>query len=179
MAEPTTADATDAPQVPQPKSKKLLVIIAVAVLTSLLAGGGAYWFATKGDGDTAAKEESGKDKSKAKAKAEPKAPAIYVEFDPPFVANFEARGTTRFLQVSVQVLTRDPLTAEMIKQHDPVIRNDLLLLFGNQTYEMINSREGKDKLRADALEAIAKIVEAEGGSGKSVEQLYFTSFVMQ
>jgi flagellar FliL protein len=179
MPEPTTADASDAPQVPQPKSKKLLVIIVVAVLTSILAGGGAYWFATKDDGDTAAKEESGKDKSKAKTKAEPKAPAIYVEFDPPFVANFEARGMTRFLQVAVHVLTRDPVTAEMIKLHDPVIRNDLLLLFGNQTYETINSREGKDKLRAEALQAIAKIIEAEGGSGKSVEQLYFTSFVMQ
>jgi flagellar protein FliL len=181
MAEPTTADASDAPQVPQPKSKKLLVIIVVAVLTSILGGGGAYWFSTKDDGDTAANEESGKDKSKsnAKAKAEPKAPAIYVEFEPAFVVNFEARGMTRFLQVAVQVLTRDPVTAEMIKQHDPVIRNDLLMLFGNQAYETISSREGKDKLRADALQAIAKIVEAEGGSGKSVEQLYFTSFVMQ
>jgi flagellar protein FliL len=180
MAEPTSADASDAPQVPEPKSNKLLLIIVVALLTSVLAGGGAYWFATKGDHETSAEETDGESKAKSKSKAEkPKAPAIYVEFDPPFVVNFEARGMTRFLQVSLQVLTRDPITADMIKQHDPVIRNDLLLLFGNQTYETISTREGKDQLRAAALEAIAKIIQSEGGDGKNVEQLYFTSFVMQ
>jgi flagellar FliL protein len=85
----------------------------------------------------------------------------------------------RFLQVSVEVLTRDPATAEMIKQHDPMLRNDLLMLLGNQTFEKISTREGKEELRKEALAIVAKVIESEGGDAKTVEQLYFTSFVMQ
>jgi flagellar FliL protein len=104
---------------------------------------------------------------------------MYVKLDPPFVANFEAKGLMRFLQVSVEIMTRDTATAELVKQHDPMIRNDLLMLFGSQTYESISTLEGKDQLRASALSTVQKIIQAEGGNSKNVEQLYFTSFVMQ
>ena len=43
----------------------------------------------------------------------------------------------------------------------------------------MSSREGKEKLRAAALEAIRKIVAAEGGKPEELEAVYFTSFVMQ
>ncbi len=173
MAESTAADASDAPATPR-NGSKLIVTLAIALLAAAGAGGGVYWFTAKSPDATS---EQG---AKAKNKAEkPKGPAIYVEFDPPFVVNFEARGMTRFLQVTVQVMTRDPITADLVKQHDPVIRNDLLMLFGNQTHETISTREGKDQLRGQALEVVAKAIEAEGGDGRNVEQLYFTSFVMQ
>jgi flagellar FliL protein len=60
-----------------------------------------------------------------------------------------------------------------------VIRNDLLLLLGNQTFDTLNSREGKEKLREESRQAVANIIKNEGGNPKNVEQLYFTSFVMQ
>lgn len=148
----------------------LLTIIVAVVLAAGAAGGGAYWFATKGTAEAAEANA---------AKTSKKGPAIYIEFEPPFVVNFEARGMTRFLQVTVQAMTRDPITADMIKQHDPVIRNDLLMLLSNQTYETISTREGKEKLRTEALETVANVIAAEGGSAENVEQLYFTSFVMQ
>ena len=85
----------------------------------------------------------------------------------------------RFLQVTVELMTRDPHTAEVIKQNNPMIRNDLIMLFGSQQYESISTREGKDKLRAEALATVAAVIDAEGGDGKKVEQLFFTSFVMQ
>lgn len=179
MAESTTADASEGSAAEPKKSKMMVTIIAVVVAMGAAAGG-AYWLGSQNDTDETETAEDGKGTAKKDAKsAKPKGPAIYVEFDPPFVANFEARGMTRFLQVTVQALTRDPATAEMIKQHDPVIRNDLLLMFSNQSYETISTREGKDALRAQALEAVAKVIDAEGGDGKNVEQLYFTSFVMQ
>lgn len=173
---PETAPAAAAPA----KKSKLLVIIVAAVVLLGGGGAGAYFFLGKKD-DTAAAAEHGKDKDKkgAKAKKEPKAPAVYVKFDPPFVVNFEAKGMMRFLQVSVEVMTRDPLTADLIKANDPVLRNDLLMLFGNQTYDTISTREGKEQLRGEALKVVAKIIGNEGGDAKNVEQLYFTSFVMQ
>ena len=45
--------------------------------------------------------------------------------------------------------------------------------------ESISTLEGKDQLRASALSTVQKIIQAEGGNSKNIEQLYFTSFVMQ
>ncbi len=180
--------------------KKLLIIIAAAVLVLGGAGGGAFFFMNKGHADeevtadadegeeAAAEEHDAKDSKKAKSKskkdkkgkkAEPKAPALYVKYEPPFVVNFDAKGVMRFLQVSMEVMTRDAATSEVIKLHEPKIRNNMLMLLGSQTSETIGSMEGKEGLRKQALETIAKVVEEEGGEGKKVEDIYFTSFVMQ
>ena len=153
------------------KRKSWLMIAIIAVVVLGTAGGGAWFFLS---GDT-----SKKDHAAEKSAVEPKAPPIYIALDPPFVVNFEAEQLVRFLQVTVQVMTRDPETAEMLKTNDPVIRNDLLLLLGNQHYEAISSREGKEKLREQALGAVRKIVTSAGGKAEHVEAVYFTSFVMQ
>src|SRR4051794_21969905 len=164
---------------PPAKGKStLFVIVAAALVAASIAGGVVYFMTGNKDAHAEAvteekATEAGKDSDKHKL------PAIYVKLDPPFVANFEAKGLVRFLQVSVEIMTRDPATAELVKQHDPMIRNDLLMLFGSQTYEGVSTHEGKDQLRASALAAVQKIIEAEGGKSKKVEQLYFTSFVMQ
>lgn len=184
MAEPTPEAAPEAAPAPAKKKSKLLIIIIAAVVVLGAAGGGAYFFLGKGDAEAqtadAAPDAKGKDKAaKGKKAKEPKAPAVYVKFDPPFVVNFEAKGVMRFLQVGVEVMTRDPATAELIKSNAPVLRNDLLMLLGNQSYETISTREGKEQLRGEALKAVAKIITDEGGTAKNVEQLYFTSFVMQ
>jgi flagellar FliL protein len=102
-----------------------------------------------------------------------------VNLDPPFVVNFEAESMVRFLQVTVSVMTRDPHTEEIIKKNDPRIRNDLLMLLSNQHYNDISTREGKEKLRSAALDAVRVDVKGAGGEGAKVEDLFFTAFVMQ
>lgn len=160
----------DAPAAPA--KSKMLVIILCSVLAAGAAGGGVFFMTSKKGDDKQASEEGHKE-------AEHKLPAAYLKFDPPFVVNFENRGQMRFLQVSVEVMTRDPATAELIRLHDPKLRNDLLMLLGNQSYETISTREGKEKLRAEALQVVHDVITAEGGKPENVEQLYFTSFVMQ
>ncbi len=159
------ADAAEKGEAKGGSKKKLMVIGAAAVA---VIGGGAAFFLTRGG---EAKE--------AEHKAEVKLPAQYVAMDPPFVVNFDAGSAAKFLQVTVQMMTRDHETAEFIKSHDPVIRNDLLLMFGAQKVEEVGTREGKEKLRQDALEAVRAIVRNEGGEPEKLEAVYFTSFVMQ
>jgi len=152
-------EGEDAP----PKSKKLLFIILAVVL---LGGAGAWFFLSSGH--------------KADAKVEaPVVPPIYVNLDPPFVVNFEAESMVRFLQVTVSVMTRDVHTQELLKANDPRIRNDLLMLLGNQKYDTISTREGKEKLQAGSLEAVRDVIRSAGGEAAKVEALYFTAFVMQ
>lgn len=158
----------DTPPEETPKRSKKGLLIAVAVLVLGGAGAGGWYFM----GSSGAPEEVAEEPVAL-------APAIYVSFEPPFVVNFEANGMVRFLQVAVQVMTRDLHTSELLKQHDPVIRNDMLLLLGNQQYETISTREGKEQLRLEALEAVRHVVKANGGEPEAVETVLFTSFVMQ
>ncbi|PZN30012.1 MAG: hypothetical protein DIU71_13155 [Proteobacteria bacterium] len=148
-----------------------VVVVVCSVIAAAVAGGAAYFIVDMRGANVAMSHDVQSLRSKG--------PAIYVKLEPPFVVNFESRGLMRFLQVSVEVLTRDPVTADLLNTHDAKIRNELLMLLGSQTQETLTQREGKERLREEALEAVANVLESEGGSGDRLEALYFTSFVMQ
>ena len=103
--------------------------------------------------------------------------AAYFAIDPPLVVNFEDSSAVRFLQISMEVMVRDPKDMEIVQKNVPLVRNNLLLLMSNRTYQTLMSREGKEKLRQEALAEIRNIVKKEGGS--NVDDLLFTSFVVQ
>jgi flagellar protein FliL len=146
--------------------KKGLVIGLVTLL--LLGGGGAgAWFMFAGKKDAAKKEEV------------VKLPPRYINLDPPFVVNFESESIVRFLQVTVGVMTRDPAAETLVKDNDPRVRNDLLMILGNQSYESVATLEGKEALRQRCLESVRGIVKEMGGDATKIEALYFTAFVMQ
>ncbi len=121
-----------------------------------------------GDGE---KQADGEQDTEKKA-------AVYIPLEPAFVVNFEGKGPARFLQITVEAMTRSPEMEEKIKKHMPVLRNALVFLFGSQTYENVSTLDGKEKLRTAALTALQKILEEETGE-PGIEALYFTSFVMQ
>ena len=154
---------------PAKGGKKGLIITIVLLL--VLGGGGFAAFRMMGH-----KEDP---KAKQGAKKEQLLPARYVTLDPPFVVNFEAESAVRFLQITISVMTRDPEAEKLIKDNDPRIRNDLLLILGNQSYQSVSKLEGKEDLQNRCLEAVRTVVKDSGGDAARVEALYFTSFVMQ
>ena len=154
------------------RGKLFLIIVIGAAVVLLGAGVGTAWWLS------AAKHPAAP--AGAAAKSEPPAgPPLFLGLDPPFVVNFDAEQTVRFLQIAVQLETRDPATIELLKTNDPVVRNDLLLLFSNQKYAQLSSREGKEALRTEALAEVRKVLAAAGGHAERLEAVYFTSFVMQ
>lgn len=121
-----------------------------------------------GDGGDDADEESFKKKK----------PAQYLSLDPAFVVNLQDDQAMRYLQIEAQVMTRDPKAIEHIKSNMPVIRNVLLLLFSQQHAKDLVTREGKEELQKEALQAVRKAMREETGSS-AVQAIYFTSFVLQ
>jgi flagellar protein FliL len=103
--------------------------------------------------------------------------AFYYAFDPPMVVNFEDGSVVRFLQISMEVMTHDQKAIDSVQKNMPLIRNNLLLLMSNRNYQSLMSREGKDKLRAEALAEIRAVQSKQGGG--DVDDLLFTSFVVQ
>lgn len=154
-----------------PKKGKAKLFLIAGLTVVLLGGGTGGFFFWKSKQSTAA---AAKPKEPAK-----KEPLQFLTLDPAFVVNFEAAQAVRFLQIEVRLASRDLATIDMLKHNDPLIRNDLLLLFGNQDYIEVATRAGKEKLRSQTLEAVRRIIQTEGGESSKVEGVYFTSFVMQ
>ena len=167
--------------------KKVIIIAVAAVLLLSGIGTGAWFFLYKSAAPEAKSAEAGKhggkpDKKDAKGKTGKKAestlPAVYLALDPAFVVNFEDQGVVRFLQITVEVGAHDPLVLDAVKLHMPIIRNNLVMLFSDLNMASITSRAGKEKLRADALREVQKVLQEQTGE-PGVENIYFTSFVMQ
>jgi flagellar FliL protein len=148
----------------------------VIVTVLLLAGGaGGAWYALR----PAATPANATPAAAAEAAAQSKAAPIYYKFDPPFVVNFGGEGSTRYLQVTVEAMSRDAPILEVLKNNEPAVRNDLLMLFSSQDNAVLMSADGKEKLRAATLASIRKVLDSEGADGKQIEAVYFTSFVIQ
>lgn len=184
MAEPSQASAAAAPAAAANPNKMMFIIVG-AMFFLMVAGMGGMFFALKGKSADhaapAAAGEAGKDEAKDKAKdeAKEKAPAKYVSFEPPFVVNFKADSAVKFLQVSLQVMTRDSSMERVLKENDAAVRDAILSLLDGQTYEVLSTAEGKDELRKGALEKVRDVMKREGADPTKVEAVYFTSFVMQ
>ncbi len=110
--------------------------------------------------------------------AHPATPALYVPLEPAFLVNYQTADSSGYLQIAMEVSTTDPQAAELIKQHNPVIRNNLLMLLGAAPVDELKTREGKDKLRGAAREEINKILTKQGQK-QGVDEVLFTSFVLQ
>jgi len=154
--------------------KLVIVLIVGAILLVAVSMGGVFFLMkTMGMGGGGG-EHANADQNFSNE------PPIYFPLEPPFVVNFKDRGRTRFLQVAMQVMARDPQVIVAIETHMPLIRNNILLVLSNQDSETLHSAEGKELIREQVMAELKTILVQEiGRAGEKVEGLYFTSFVTQ
>lgn len=148
--------------------KKLILIIVGAVLLVGLAVGGTLMFVLGGDEAAEVEEEVVIEKDDP----------TYVDLKPAFTVNLAPEDPVGFLQISMQVLTHDDEVAAAIEKHKPLIRNNLVALFGEQSSIKLRAPEGKEALQKAALDTVQKVIDDYGGGGE-VDNVFFTSFVMQ
>lgn len=180
-----TDEAPEAAPAAAPKKSggKLLLIIGLIVV---LAGAGAGYFlfmkpkaseSAHGEEAAASEGEHGGAHGESAEKGSGSG-ASYLALSPAFTVNLNDEEASRYLQVEMEVMSRSAAGLDSVKQHMPRIRNNLLLLLGQQKYYDLNTRAGKEKLQAEVLAEVQKILKAETGK-PGVEAVYFTSFVMQ
>jgi flagellar FliL protein len=102
----------------------------------------------------------------------------YWPLEPAFVLNFEGKSKARFMQIGLEVSTTSDKSYAAVKKHLPVIRNEIVLLLSGQKYEEMVTPEGKEQLRAELIETI-NIILKKHKAKKGIDNIYFTSFVMQ
>lgn len=164
--------------------KKKMIMLGVLGLVLLLVAGGGTWFALRMLGDkpeAPAEEKTEEHGAEAPKKEETHGehkPSEYFALEPAFLANFQVDGRTHYLQVALTVMARDDAEIAAVQAHMPLLRNRIVMLLSGESFEQLQSDEGRVQLQQKLLKAIQEILQKETGKPQ-IEQVYFTAFVMQ
>jgi flagellar protein FliL len=107
------------------------------------------------------------------------AKAIYYAMDPPFVVNLNEGARMHFMQITVQLMSRDPAVIAAIEANQPPLRDALIMLLSHQTGETMRGVMGREEVRKQALIDVQKVLAEVAGVKKGLDAVYFTDFVIQ
>ena len=151
---------------------KIVVILVAVQFMLVIIIGAALYFAGVFDGNG-----NGNGETPAETRTQPVGDPEYISMDP-FTVNFGSRSGARFMQVEVQLMTYDEEAIAAVERHQPVLRDRILRILGNQEEDDVRASEGKDRLRDDVLQVTRDVMEERYGD-PAIEEVYFTSFVIQ
>lgn len=168
------------------KGLSTVKIVLLSVILSSFVGGGlvgltVYLLSDNDSSQVTAAKDVEQDDDAAEEEVEDKkndGPVQYHQMDPKFVVSFSDKSVARFMQFSLQVMTRDDEVIEQLKLHNPAIRSNLVLLFNNQDASVMNTRDGKEALLTQITDDINKSLN-ELADISGVEAAYFDSFLIQ
>jgi len=104
----------------------------------------------------------------------------YISLTPPFVGNYALDGSPRLhvykADIALKVTGAEAEAA--VKHQDPLIRNQLVALFAQQTVDSMTGVEAKEKLRQEALKQVQQVMNDEEGK-PVVEDLLFNNLIVQ
>jgi flagellar protein FliL len=139
----------------KPKRKKLLfILIGVAVL-ALLGAGGALYVIKKNA--AAAEEGLGGEGVAAAHEDAHRTPPTFLPLDS-MVVNLADPGGNRFVQMAITLQLDEAKTGEDIKVYMPSIRNGILMLTSQRTAEQILQVQGKEELARDIVKEISRVM---------------------
>jgi len=150
------------------------VAIIVTIVALLVVGGGGAWLYFSS-------EPSAAEASSSNA-IEARGESYYLALQPPFIVNFVYKDTLRYLQMTLSVMSHEPMILEQVTHHMPAIRHRLIMLISNKTFNELNGEDSKEALREEMLLEIRNIIQAEQNKSHNpgrVEAVYFTGYVMQ
>jgi flagellar FliL protein len=153
---------------------KLIILIVLGLLMAIgLSVGGTVYFMSRG-----APEQASADAADTQV-APQRQPAIYEVLAPAFIVNFtNTGGRQRYMQVSVALMSRDQVALDGLKEHMPLLRNQLVMLFSSQEFAALATPVGQEMLRQKATASVQELAQKEIGK-LAVEQVLFTNFVLQ
>ncbi|MBX9754047.1 MAG: flagellar basal body-associated FliL family protein, partial [Pseudomonadaceae bacterium] len=75
---------------------------------------------------------------------------IYVGIVPALVGNYSSGMKMKFYKADISLKVTGSEAEDKVKYHEPLIRNQLVMLFSQQTDESLGSMDAKEKLRQEA-----------------------------
>lgn len=152
----------------KPEKSKFSLIIIVIIVVILGAGGFFGWnFFMKGKEGDEAKTSTPDSKTDQVSIVYPLKS---------FIVNLmgKSRLGNRYLKVIMQLEISFEKDKAIINKLTPQLRDTILLLLSDQTFDDVKTMEGKLELKQELLSRINNIL-----GGEIVKQIYFTEFVVQ
>jgi flagellar FliL protein len=150
---------------------KLFVINGVVLVLLICAAAGTFFFLTKNTTSPDVRiVETGVPVSPLNQQNEI-GPMVNID---EFIVNIISADSTRYVKAALTFeLTNDAVSKEVQKRM-PQVRDAILLLIGNKTFEELQDLQGKRQLKAELKSRINSFLQ----TGK-VKSIYFTNFVVQ
>ena len=153
------------------KKKKLIIIIGIGVLLLLIVGGVAGFFLLK-------KEPPEEEKDPGLEVPVPEikqtaeiGPMINID---EFIVNIISDENNHYVKSALTIELSSEAAKDELTMRMPQVRDAILLLVSNKTFEELQDLQGKKQLKAELLSKINAILQT--GQAKSI---YFTDFVVQ
>jgi len=153
--------------------KKLIIIIAIALVV-LLAGGGAavyFLFLKKPPPEEEQPNEQVEMVQPPEKEEVSIGPMVEIK---EFIVNIISEEGTHYVKASLTLELNDEAVQEEVEKRMPQIRDAILLLIGNKTFEELQDLQGKKQLKAEIKSKINSFLK----TGR-VKHVYLTDFVVQ
>lgn len=103
---------------------------------------------------------------------------IYYTLVPALVGNYGSDGKLKYYKADVALRVGSSVAQERVEHHEPLIRNQLVMLFSQQTDASLGSVEAKEALRQEALRQVQGVLTQEEGR-PLVDDLLFNNLIIQ
>ncbi|CAN2039383.1 flagellar FliL protein [Candidatus Magnetomoraceae bacterium gMMP-15] len=165
-------------EVQEGSSNKLFIMIIIVLLVLLLAVGGLFvWKVFLTGDEQTAPAEAAKEIVETTILSEEIAVADKAEiFFPlnPFIVNLRGTGLKRYLKATIELEVDSDALKKELKTRTPQIRDAIVFVLTNKTYEDITTNEGKLQLKHELTARINNSL-----SNGVIRMLYFTDFIVQ
>lgn len=161
------------PDAPKSGGKKKLIIIVIAALLVLLIGAGAtYFFLLKDDSANDPSQKPGAEVPVPDlGKDTDIGPMINIE---EFIVNIISAESNHYVKAALTLELTSETAKEETNMRMPQVRDAILLLVGNKTYDELQDLQGKKQLKAELSSKLNSLLQ----TGR-VKAIYFTEFVVQ
>lgn len=149
-------------------NNKMLMMILIAIILAAGAAAAAYFLGSSQSSATTA--PVGDEVSSGGGGSNVIGPMVDIE---PFIVNILDDDGTRYLKAAM-TLEAEGAPVEEIQKRMPQLRDAVLLVAGNKTYDELRDLQGKLQLRAEMLGRINEILKK-----TRIKRIYFTEFVVQ
>ncbi|GLS89630.1 flagellar basal body-associated protein FliL [Psychromonas marina] len=120
-----------------------------------------------------AEEESGQGTEKIKNDYQ------YFQLEPDIITNYIKPGKRiGFVRITVELMVKSKSNYAVINEHEPLIRDKIISILGQQTEAIVKSVTERDGIRQRCLDEVNELLYVETGK-KPLEDLLFTKYLYQ
>ncbi len=164
------------------KKLPVMAIIIALVVVLVLGGAAAGYFLfispkMKASGKEGSEGETKKEQVQEKGSKEGKegeGASGNLKLLDPFIVNLADAEGQRYLKAVIQLEMDHPETSGEIQEKLPQIRDEILMILSNKTFDDVSTTAGKKMVKREITSAVNKYV-----TTGQVTQVYFTEFVVQ